>query len=87
LSGYSHDHASLMEFFKGTANMLTDEGKEGLFTSIYSIAAADLMNPLILKDSKMPEFLIPAHDDMANRAGQKRVCASRSSGWNWFMIF
>ena len=47
----------------------------------------DLTNPLILKDSKTPEFLILAHDDVANRAGQKRACASRSSGWNWFMSF
>ena len=45
-----------------------------------------LTNPLILKDSKTPEFLIPTHDDVANRAG-RRACASRSIGWNWFMIF
>jgi|SRR5271157_1194234 len=46
---------------------------------------AGLTNPLILKDSKTPEFLIP-HDDVANRAG-RRACASRLIGWNWFMIF
>ena len=46
-----------------------------------------LTNPLILNDSKMPEFWSPAPDDVANRAGQKRACASRSIGWNWFMIF
>ncbi len=45
-----------------------------------------LTNPLILKDSKTPEFLISAHDDVANRAG-RRTCASQSIGWNWFMIF
>ena len=50
------------------------------------IASEFLTNPLILKDSKTPEFLIPAHDDVANRAG-RRACASRSIGWNWFMIF
>ena len=46
-----------------------------------------LTNPLILNNSKMPEFWSPAPDDVANRAGQKRACASRSIGWNWFMIF
>src|SRR5208282_1646836 len=51
----------------------------------YGDEAVRLTNPLILKDSKTPEFLIP-HDDVANRAG-RRACASRLIGWNWFMIF
>ena len=51
-----------------------------------SFSGQGLTNPLILNDSKMPEFLSPAHDDVANRAG-RRACASRSIGWNWFMIF
>ena len=56
-------------------------------TAFTGVTGAALTNPLILKDSKTPEFLIPAHDDVANRAGQKRACASRSIGWNWFMVF
>ena len=55
--------------------------------TIVELASDQLTNPLILNDSKMPEFWSPAPDDVANRAGQKRACASRSIGWNWFMIF
>ena len=37
---------------------------------------------------KMPEFSeFLARDGVANCAGQKRACASRSIGWNRFMIF
>ena len=69
-------------------------GQSGVAATLLAramLTGADMMvmgltNPLILNDSKMPEFLSPAHDDVANCAG-RRACASRSIGWNWFMIF
>ena len=54
--------------------------------SLNALYPMPLTNPLILNDSKMPEFWSPARDDVANCAG-RRACASRSIGWNWFMIF
>ena len=76
----------------GTDQLPSDRGRLRLSDSslesahYYQTRGRDLTNPLILKDSKTPEFLILAHDDVANRAG-RRGCASRSIGWNWFMIF
>jgi len=41
LSEGARDRSSAFEFFKNAADHLTDDGKERLFTSIYSIIVAD----------------------------------------------
>ena len=82
---------SMMMIHKRSTNIMSLQSLPNnialVLTTVLLARLSYLTNPLILNNSKMPEFWSPARDDVANRAGRKRACASRSIGWNWFMIF